>query len=253
MSKTVSIAAFEALQAQGMKKGSKVKIMSSWPGHSEGFNAYWASDMDRTVGKTGIVVAITSHGDHYRIQVSVTGESTWWYPTMVLHLVDSEPKDTLQVNDSLSLRDFDKDLRTVSAVLGDSFKTITYDEIKALYAAINKSTVEIAGYDASIDYVKESVKIGCQSVSFEAIKKAYKLTRSSKSVTAEESKREFRVGDMVEYYRRPTEGEWEKIGQVDIPFQIGDVLRIKTISDRTKSLSFDGSIYGFPHQAFRPA
>lgn len=253
MAKTVSIAAFEALEAQGMKIGSKVKIMSSWPAHSEGFDAYWPSDMDRTVGKTGIVVAITLHRDHYRIQVSITGGSTWWYPTMVLHLIESEPKDVIQVNDDTRLSEFNETARRVTATVGGTDRYISYDEIESLYNAINKSTIRIGGYDAAIDHDKKLVKIGCQSVSFAAVKKAYKLTQKSKSATTEESKGQFKVGDKVEYYRTPTEAEWKKIGEVHVPFKIGQVLTVRSITDGTNALSFDGSIYCFPHQAFRHA
>ena len=36
----------------------------------------------------------------------------------------------------------------------------------------------------------------------------------------------FKVGDIVEYYKEPTEKDWDGVGEVLIPFKLGDKLKV---------------------------
>jgi hypothetical protein len=246
--KTVSIAAYEALKEQGMKIGSMVKILAAWPEKSEGFDAYWPEDMNETVGKIGKVTNITVDQDEVRVSVSIPGSDYWWYPTMVLSLVESKPT-LFEVNEKISLSNFDETARTASITIkGDSnVREVTYASINALYKAINPEPKKIKfaeEYEANINHTTRTVSIGCQSVSFKEIERVYKRINQ---IT------DFSVGDTVEYCRQPTATEWEHVGRVDIPFSIGQKLVIRRINKSTGSLEFEGSIFCYPKQAFKYA
>lgn len=243
--KTVSIAAYNALKEQGMKKGSYVKILSTWPARSEGFDAEWTSEMDLTVGKVGRVISIHELQHEVRVNIAIPGEDHWWYPTMILSLVDP-PADEMTVNESISLSDFNDVARTVAVKVSGAttVKRLSYDEIDALYRVINPNPISIAGYDVKVNREKKTVSIGCQTISFADVKK---VCRKIGKV------RDFEVGDTVEYYRQPTAAEWDKIGEVKIPYKIGEKLVIRGISENTGSLCFDGCIFCFPKEAFRHA
>lgn len=59
--------------------------------------------------------------------------------------------------------------------------------------------------------------------------------------------------DIVEYYREPTKSDWMGIGKIEIPFSIGDVLKISSLSSKgcyVETLS--GTRHGsFPQACFR--
>ena len=62
----------------------------------------------------------------------------------------------------------------------------------------------------------------------------------------------FKAGDIVEYYKIPTEKNWVGVGAVDIPFKIGSILTVYGISSRTGSLQFCDHDYDYyPKQCFR--
>jgi hypothetical protein len=62
----------------------------------------------------------------------------------------------------------------------------------------------------------------------------------------------FKVGDIVEYYKIPTERNWIGIGEVDIPFKIGSILTVYGVSSKTGSLQFgNAGSYCYPKEGFR--
>ncbi len=63
----------------------------------------------------------------------------------------------------------------------------------------------------------------------------------------------FKAGDIVEYYKIPTVKDWIGVGEVDIPFKIGSILTVYSVSSKTGSLQFGNtdSYYYYPKQCFR--
>ena len=69
--------------------------------------------------------------------------------------------------------------------------------------------------------------------------------------------RDFIIGDIVEFYRKPTPKEWKGIGEIPIVVPANTPVYIREISPRTGSLKVsynesDTITYGwYPKEAFR--
>ena len=62
---------------------------------------------------------------------------------------------------------------------------------------------------------------------------------------------EFKNNDVVIYYREATEEEWEGIGQITPPFELGDSLIIERVN--SKSLVFTTDLLNYPKTSFKSA
>ena len=61
----------------------------------------------------------------------------------------------------------------------------------------------------------------------------------------------FKVGDVVKYCKEPTEKDWEAVGEINIPFEIGAMLEVTLICPSSGALYFDGNYEGcFPKECF---
>jgi hypothetical protein len=61
----------------------------------------------------------------------------------------------------------------------------------------------------------------------------------------------FKVGDVVKYCKEPTEKDWEKVGEINIPFEIGAILEVTVICPSSGALYFDDEHNGFfPKECF---
>ena len=60
--------------------------------------------------------------------------------------------------------------------------------------------------------------------------------------------KEFKKGDKVKYTREPTEDDWKSIGEVHIPFKLGDILEV--YYSTSKSVKFEEYGYNFPIVCF---
>lgn len=62
----------------------------------------------------------------------------------------------------------------------------------------------------------------------------------------------FKVGDLVEYYKEPTEKDWKGVGEVRINFKLGDKLVvIGKGSEKTGSIVVKKNGYFYPKECFR--
>jgi hypothetical protein len=60
----------------------------------------------------------------------------------------------------------------------------------------------------------------------------------------------FKVGDIVEYYKKPTKKDWEAVGEIYIPFEIGAILEVTDICPMSGALCTDKGGF-FPKECFR--
>jgi hypothetical protein len=60
----------------------------------------------------------------------------------------------------------------------------------------------------------------------------------------------FKVGDIVEYYKKPTYEDWGAVGEIYIPFEIGAMLEVTAIVPSSGALRTDKGGF-FPKECFR--
>jgi hypothetical protein len=62
----------------------------------------------------------------------------------------------------------------------------------------------------------------------------------------------FKAGDIVEYYKTPTQKDWIGVGEISISFKIGSILTVYGVSSKTGSLQFgNADSYCYPKECFR--
>lgn len=62
----------------------------------------------------------------------------------------------------------------------------------------------------------------------------------------------FKVGDLVEYYKKPTQEDWKGVGEVKINFKLGDKLVVMGKgTEKTGSIQVKKNGYYYPKECFR--
>lgn len=85
-----------------LKVGDRVRITHKVPDNHLGWNAVWDPEMDKYVGKEGVIERIFDEEDNYGFRVN-TGSTTWSYPVFCLEFVGKSVIE-VKISDSYTAR-----------------------------------------------------------------------------------------------------------------------------------------------------
>ena len=127
----LSKAAYDLLKEQGLKQGSIVKVLTSWPSNSFGFDASWQPDMDSFIDKECEVGDIFVNSDSVRIKLHYNGDY-WWFPPQVLQFISAGLQNKLKLTS-----DYTAEIDRTAKVVRVGCQTISFDTVHELARLIS--------------------------------------------------------------------------------------------------------------------